>query len=169
MAYMQKPNFSANVTSWCSRNDSMCLLSNTIYITQWLFCGISEILHCFNVFAIVYYYRLTWIYFCRSGGTVKFTLPFMTNVTISISTSQILRSWVAIFQSRPPMAFLFRSLYDMPGFAPNIDVFFWGQRAFQISFPNKDTSRNARNRHWGSLMEETGILSNNMKLPSHEC
>ena len=34
----------------------------------------------------------TWIYFCRSGGTVNFTLPFMTNVTISISTSQIFRS-----------------------------------------------------------------------------
>ena len=45
---------------------------------------------------------LTWIYFCRSGGTVNFTLPFMTNVTISISTSQIFRSWVAIFQPRPP-------------------------------------------------------------------
>ena len=28
----------------------------------------------------------------------------MTNVTISISTSQIFRSWVAIFQPRPPMA-----------------------------------------------------------------
>ena len=52
---------------------------------------------------------LTWIYFCRSGGTVNFTLPFMTNVTISISTSQIFRSWVAIFQHRPPMASLFRS------------------------------------------------------------
>ena len=24
---------------------------------------------------------LTWIYFCRSGGTVNFTLPFITNVT----------------------------------------------------------------------------------------
>ena len=35
---------------------------------------------------------LTWIYFCRSGGTVNFTLPFMTNVTISISTSQFFRS-----------------------------------------------------------------------------
>ena len=32
---------------------------------------------------------LTWIYFCRLGGAVNFTLPFMTNVTISISTSQI--------------------------------------------------------------------------------
>ena len=53
---------------------------------------------------------LTWIYFCRSGGTVNFTLPLMTNVTISISTSQIFRSWVAIFQPCPPMASLFRSL-----------------------------------------------------------
>ena len=35
---------------------------------------------------------LTWIYFSRSGGTVNFTLPFMTNVTISISTSHIFRS-----------------------------------------------------------------------------
>ena len=44
----------------------------------------------------------------------------MTNVTISISTSQIFRSWVAIFQPRPPMASLFRSLYGMPGLAPRI-------------------------------------------------
>ena len=42
------------------------------------------------------------------GGTVNFTLPFMTNVTISISTSQMFRSWVAIFQPRPPMVSLFR-------------------------------------------------------------
>ena len=65
---------------------------------------------------------LTWIYFCRSGGTFNLTLPFMTNVTISISTSQIFRSWVAIFQPRPPMVSLFRSLYSMPGLAPRMDV-----------------------------------------------
>ena len=65
---------------------------------------------------------------CRSGGTVNFTLPFMTNVTISISTSQIFRSWVAIFQPRPPMASLFRSLYGMPGLAPRMDVLSWGQQ-----------------------------------------
>ena len=88
------------------------------------------------------------IYFCRSGGTVNFTLPFMTNVTISISTSQIFRSWVAIFQPRPPMASLFRSLYGMPGLAPRMDVLSWGRRDFQISFSNRDTSRNAWNRHW---------------------
>ena len=32
------------------------------------------------------------VYFCRSVWTVNFTLPFMTNVTISISTSQIFRT-----------------------------------------------------------------------------
>ena len=40
---------------------------------------------------------LTWIYFCRLGGTVNFILPFMTKVTISISVSQIFRSWVEIY------------------------------------------------------------------------
>ena len=108
---------------------------------------------------------LTWIYSCRSGGAVSFTLPFMTNVTISISTSQIFRSWVAIVQPRPPMASLFCSLYGMPGLAPRMDVLSWGRRDFQIRFSNRDTSRNAWNRHWGSFMVDTGILSNNMKFP----
>ena len=79
----------------------------------------------------------------------------MTNVTISISTSQIFRSWVAIFQRHPPMASLFRSLYDMPGIAPRMDVLSWGRRDFQI-FSNRDTSRNAWNHHWGSLWSIRG-------------
>ena len=33
-----------------------------------------------------------------------------------------LRSSVAIFQPRPPMASLFHSLYGMPGLAPRMDV-----------------------------------------------
>ena len=37
----------------------------------------------------------TWIFSCRSGGTVSCSLPFMTNETISIS--QTLLSWVTIF------------------------------------------------------------------------
>ena len=41
-------------------------------------------------------HSIAWIYFCRSGGTVNSTLPFTANVTISISTSPIFRSWVAI-------------------------------------------------------------------------
>ena len=80
---------------------------------------------------------LTLIYFCRSGGTVNFTLPFMTNVTILISTSPIVRSWVSIFQPRPPMASLYHSLYDMPGLAPRMDVLSWGRSDFQISFSNR--------------------------------
>ena len=96
-------------------------------------------------------------------------LVFMTNVTISISTSPIFRSWVAIFQHHSPKVSFFRSLYDMPGLAPRMDVLTWGQRDFQISFSNSDTSRNAWNRHWGSFMVDRGILSNNMKFPSHKC
>ena len=82
---------------------------------------------------------------------------------------EILSSWVAIFQPRPPMASLFRCLYDMPWLGSRIDVLFWGRRDFQISFSNRDTSRNAWNRHWGSFMVDTGILSNKMKFPSHKC
>ena len=102
-------------------------------------------------------------------GTVNFTLPFMTNVTISISTSQIFRSWEAIFQPRPPMASLFRSSYGMPRLAPRMDVLPWGRHDFQISLSKRDTSRNAWNRHWRSFMVDTGILSNNMKFPSYKC
>ena len=82
---------------------------------------------------------------------------------------QIFRSWVAIFQPRPPMASLFRNLYDMHRLAPHMDALSLGQCDFQISFSNRDTSRNAWNRHWGSFMVDTGILSNNMKFPSHKC
>ena len=73
------------------------------------------------------------------------------------------------FEPRPPIASLFSCLYDMPGPAPRMDVLSWGRRYFQISFSNRDPSRNAWNRHWGSFMVDTGILSNNMKSPSHEC
>ena len=63
------------------------------------------------------------------------------------------------------MASLFRSLYDMPGLAPRMDVLFWERSDFQISFSNGDTPRNAWNRQWGSFMVDTGILPNNMKIP----
>ena len=46
----------------------------------------------------------TWICSCQSVGTVNFALHFTTNVTISISILQPLRSWVATFHLRPPMA-----------------------------------------------------------------
>ena len=64
------------------------------------------------------------------------------------------------------MTSLFHSLYSIPGLAPCMDVLSWGRRDFKISFSNRDTSRNAWNRHWGSFMVDTGILSNKMKFPS---
>ena len=67
------------------------------------------------------------------------------------------------------MASLFLRLNNIPGLAPRMDVLSWGRRDFQISFSNRDASRNAWNRHWGSFMVDTGILSNNMKFPSHKC
>ena len=48
----------------------------------------------------------TWIYSCQSVGTVNFTLPFTTSVTILISILQTFRSWAATSHLRPPMAFL---------------------------------------------------------------
>ena len=50
----------------------------------------------------------------------------------------------SIYQPRPPMLSLSHSLYDMPGFAPRMDVLFWGQRDFQISFTNRDHAGHTR-------------------------
>ena len=55
MPYMQQPHFRANVTLWCSRNDTQIFTSiifhmNIIFIAQWLLSGNSEILHCSDVF-----------------------------------------------------------------------------------------------------------------------
>ena len=44
---------------------------------------------------------------------VNFILPFMTNETISIYILQIFRSWVAIFQLRPPMACFYLTAYTI--------------------------------------------------------
>ena len=52
---------------------------------------------------------------------------------------------------------------------PRMNVLFWGPGDFPVSFSNRDTSRNAWNRHSGSFMVDTGILFSNMKYPSHEC
>ena len=73
---------------------------------------------------------------------------------------------IAIFHLCSLRRFLSRSLYDIPGRAPDMGVLFWGQRDFPISFSNRDASKNAWNRHWGSFMVETGsfrtILSSNL-------
>ena len=57
------------------------------------------------------------------GRMVNFILPCMTNVTISISISQFFAS-VSIYQLRPPMSSLSRSLYDIPGLASHMDILF---------------------------------------------
>ena len=64
------------------------------------------------------------------------------------------------------MAFLYRSSYDTPGLAPNINVLLWGD--FSVCYSNRDTSWNLWNRHWGSLMVDTVILFRKMKSPSHK-
>ena len=112
---------------------------------------------------------LSWIYSCRSRGRVNFTLPFMTNVMLSISILFTFNSWEATFHLRPPMAFLSNILNDMPGFAHHMDGLFWRQRDFPKTLPDRNTSNNTWNRHWWSYMIDTGILSIDMKCPSQEC
>ena len=63
----------------------------------------------------------TWIYSCQSVGTVNFALPFTTSVTISISTLQTFRSWVATSHLRP-MAFISHNSSDTPGLAPLMNI-----------------------------------------------
>ena len=67
------------------------------------------------------------------------------------------------------MEFLSLNLYDTPGLAPRMNVLYWGPGDFPVSYSNRDTSRNAWNRHSGSFMVDMGILFSNMKYPSHEC
>ena len=55
------------------------------------------------------------------------------------------------------MACLSLKLYDTSGLAPCMNVLFWGQGDFPVSYSNSDTSRNAWNRHSGSFMVDTGI------------
>ena len=44
----------------------------------------------------------------------------------------------------------------MPWLIPRMDVLFWGQHDFQMSFSIRDTSRNAWNRHLRSFIVDTG-------------
>ena len=111
----------------------------------------------------------TWIYSCRSRVTVSCALPFTTNVTISTSTSQTFRSWVAIFLLRQPMVFLSHSSYGMPGLAPLMHVLFLGRHVFHLSSSDRDMSWNVWNRPSGSFMVDMGISSNIMKSPSPKC
>ena len=73
---------------------------------------------------------LTQIYYCRSRGTVKFTLSFQTNAAISISISNTFRFWVVMFRIRGLWRFI-SHLYDMPGLAPHISIYSEDQTTFQ--------------------------------------
>ena len=88
----------------------------------------------------------TWIYSCQSVGTVNFTLPFTTSMTILISILQIFRSWAATSHLRPPMAFLYHNSSDTPGLAPLMNVIFWGRCDFSISFSGRDMWSNVWDR-----------------------
>ena len=79
----------------------------------------------------------TWIYSCQSVGTVNFTLPFTTSVTIIISILQTFRSWAATSHLRPPMAFLSHNSSATLGLAPLMNVLVWGLCVFSISFSGR--------------------------------
>ena len=66
----------------------------------------------------------TWIYYCRSEGTVSCALPSTTNVTISTSISQTFRSWAATLYLHQHIAFLSHSSYGLPGLALLMNVLF---------------------------------------------
>ena len=104
------------------------------------------------------------------GGMVNFTLRSTTNEMISISTSQTFRSWVVIFHLRQPMEFLSLNFIRYSRACSLVWMFlYWGPGDFPVSYSNRDTLRNAWNRHSGSFMVDMGILFSNMKYPSHEC
>ena len=65
----------------------------------------------------------------------------------------------------PAYGVFISQLYGMPGLAPRMDVLSWGRRDFQLLFWNRDTSRNAWNRLWGSFMVDTGISSTIWSFP----
>ena len=97
---------------------------------------------------------LTWICSCQSVGRVNLSLSYTTTVTISISILQIFRSLVATSHLRPPMAFLSHNSSNTPGLAPLMNILFWGQCDFPVSFSGRDMSRNVWNcgvlglSHW---------------------
>ena len=59
-------------------------------------------------------------------------------------------------------------LYDTPGLASHMNVLFWMQDDFPVSYLNRDTSWNAWNRHSGNFMVDTAILFSIMKSRSYE-
>ena len=83
--------------------------------------------------------------------------------------SQTFLSWVAICHLRQPMVCLSHNSYGIPGLAPLMNVLFWEQRDFHVSFSGRDISGNVWNRPSGSSMVDMGISSNIMKSHSPKC
>ena len=67
------------------------------------------------------------------------------------------------FPSSPAYGIFISKLSDMQWLAPLMNVLFWCQCDFSISFSGMDMSRNFWNRLSEISMVGTGILSNNMK------
>ena len=100
----------------------------------------------------MFIYGIIWLLFLPLEPTaLSFSLSHLT-VLLLISLEHLCILCHKEYLTMAPMASLFRSLCGMPGIAPRMDVLSWGRRDFQISFSNRDTSRNAWNRHWGSFM-----------------
>ena len=139
---------------WCHRYSASVLL----YFTSMTYCPlIIQFLWIISVRCIPLNLRsktrrksslllTTWIYSCQSLGTVNFTLPFTTSVTILISTLQTFHSWAETSHLRPPMALLSHNSSDTPGLAPLKNVLFWGRCDFPISFSDRSMKRNVWDR-----------------------
>ena len=76
--------------------------------------------------------------------------------------------------SSPTCDVLAHSSYDMPGLAPLMNVLFWGQQAFRISFSGRDMSMNVWNCLLGSSTVDKeistiniAVLNTNAPLPQH--
>ena len=110
----------------------------------------------------------TWIYSCRSGGTVSCALPF-TNVTISTSISQTFLSWVAIFHLRQPMAFLSHSSYGMPGACSFYECFILKAVRLTSKLLEQGYVRERLKSSLMKFMVNMGISSNIIKFPSPKC
>ena len=103
----------------------------------------------------------------RSDGQLHVNFPFTTNMMISMSILQTIRSWAGIFYLRPStrIAFLFYVSNDMSVLAPLINVLFRDTRGFSLNFLNGNMSWNSWSCHCGSSMFDTEILLNNLNSP----
>ena len=112
--------------------------------------------------------RLTWMYFCRSGGGGQLHISIYDkrdDFNFHITNFLFLSSNIP---TSPAFGVFISQLIRYARACSSYGCLILGRRDFQISFSKRDTSRNALNRHWGSFIVDTGIFSNNMKFPSHK-